>query len=88
MSANLARTGDGWWVATPAGMVRLNLPAATTGGLLADRAALAAAAVACGVRGPAQPGDRSGPVMECEALRKKAGGTVAGSNPESIAWDR
>ena len=30
----------------------------------------------------------AGPVMECEALRKKAGGTVAGSNPESIAWDR
>ena len=41
MSANLARTADGWWVVTPAGLVRLGLPAATTtGGLLADRAAL------------------------------------------------
>ena len=40
MSANLARTADGWWVVTPAGLVRLGLPAATTAGLLADRAAL------------------------------------------------
>ena len=43
MSARLARTADGWWVVTPAGLVRLGLPAATTAGLLADRAALAAA---------------------------------------------
>jgi 2-keto-4-pentenoate hydratase/2-oxohepta-3-ene-1,7-dioic acid hydratase in catechol pathway len=43
MSARLARTADGWWAVTPAGLVRLGLPAATTAGLLADRAALAAA---------------------------------------------
>ena len=43
MSANLARTTDGWWVATAAGLVRLGLPAATTAELLADRAALDAA---------------------------------------------
>jgi 2-keto-4-pentenoate hydratase/2-oxohepta-3-ene-1,7-dioic acid hydratase in catechol pathway len=43
MSANLARTADGWWAVTPAGLVRLGLTAATTAGLLADRAALAAA---------------------------------------------
>jgi 2-keto-4-pentenoate hydratase/2-oxohepta-3-ene-1,7-dioic acid hydratase in catechol pathway len=43
MSTNLARTADGWWAVTPAGLVRLGLPAATTAGLLADRAALAAA---------------------------------------------
>ena len=43
MSVNLARTADGWWAVTPAGLVRLGLPAATTAGLLADRAALAAA---------------------------------------------
>ena len=30
MSARLARTADGWWVVTPAGLVRLGLPAATT----------------------------------------------------------
>jgi 2-keto-4-pentenoate hydratase/2-oxohepta-3-ene-1,7-dioic acid hydratase in catechol pathway len=40
MSANLARTADGWWVVTPAGLVRLGLPAASTAELLADRAAL------------------------------------------------
>ena len=26
MSARLARTADGWWVVTPAGLVRLDLP--------------------------------------------------------------
>jgi 2-keto-4-pentenoate hydratase/2-oxohepta-3-ene-1,7-dioic acid hydratase in catechol pathway len=40
MSTNLARTADGWQVATPAGLARLALPAATTAELLADRAAL------------------------------------------------
>jgi 2-keto-4-pentenoate hydratase/2-oxohepta-3-ene-1,7-dioic acid hydratase in catechol pathway len=43
VSTNLARTADGWWAVTPAGLVRLGLTAATTAGLLADRAALAAA---------------------------------------------
>ena len=43
MSARLARTADSWWAVTPAGLVRLDLPAATTAGLLADRTALAAA---------------------------------------------
>jgi 2-keto-4-pentenoate hydratase/2-oxohepta-3-ene-1,7-dioic acid hydratase in catechol pathway len=43
MSASLARTADGWWAVTPAGLIRLGLPATTTAGLLADRAALAAA---------------------------------------------
>ena len=40
MSANLARTADGWWVVTPAGLAPLPVTATTTGGLLADRAAL------------------------------------------------
>lgn len=40
MSARLARTADGWWAVTPAGLVRLGLAAGTTGLLLADRAAL------------------------------------------------
>lgn len=40
MSVNLARTAEGWWGQAPAGMVRLDLPAASTGELLADRAAL------------------------------------------------
>jgi 2-keto-4-pentenoate hydratase/2-oxohepta-3-ene-1,7-dioic acid hydratase in catechol pathway len=40
MSARLARTADGWWAVTPAGLVKLDLAAATTAGLLADQAAL------------------------------------------------
>jgi len=40
MSTSLARTADGWWAVTPAGLVRLGLAAATTAGLLADRAVL------------------------------------------------
>ena len=43
MSINLARTADGWWAVTPAGLVRLGLPVTTTAGLLADRTALTAA---------------------------------------------
>src|SRR5215470_11077238 len=39
MSVSLARTADGWWALTPAGLVRLGLPA-TTAGLLADRGAV------------------------------------------------
>jgi len=52
VSARLARTADGWWAVTPAGLVRLGLPAATTAGLLADRAALAAAIEAAQAAGP------------------------------------
>ena len=40
MSANLARTADGWWLVTPAGLIRLGLTAPTTAALLAGRAAL------------------------------------------------
>ncbi|MGZ4602703.1 MAG: fumarylacetoacetate hydrolase family protein [Kineosporiaceae bacterium] len=43
MSVNLARTADGWWVQTSAGLVRLDLAHPTTGALLFDRAALDAA---------------------------------------------
>ena len=43
MTARLARTAEGWWAVTPAGLVRLGLAADTTGQLLADRAALEAA---------------------------------------------
>ena len=54
MSARLARTADGWWAVTPAGLVRLGLTATTTAGLLADRVALAAAPAL------AHPGHRRG----------------------------
>ena len=43
MSARLGRTADGWWLVTPAGLIRLGLTAPTTAALLAGRAALDAA---------------------------------------------
>ena len=55
MSACLARTADGWWAVTPAGLVRLGLPAATTADLLADRPALAAAIDAAQATAAATP---------------------------------
>jgi 2-keto-4-pentenoate hydratase/2-oxohepta-3-ene-1,7-dioic acid hydratase in catechol pathway len=57
MSARLARTADGWWAVTPAGLIRLDLAAATTAGLLADRAALAAAIDAAQAAAAAAPQD-------------------------------
>ena len=43
MTARLARTAEGWWAVTPAGLIRLGLAADTTGQLLADQTALEAA---------------------------------------------
>jgi 2-keto-4-pentenoate hydratase/2-oxohepta-3-ene-1,7-dioic acid hydratase in catechol pathway len=57
MSARLARTADGWWAVTPAGLVRLSLPAATTAGLLADRAVLQEAIDAAQATAVAAPQD-------------------------------
>ena len=75
MSINLARTADGWWAVTPAGLVRLGLPADHDGraagrpdgpdrghrGRAGHRGRRATGGGARGVRGPAQPGDRPGP---------------------------
>jgi 2-keto-4-pentenoate hydratase/2-oxohepta-3-ene-1,7-dioic acid hydratase in catechol pathway len=44
MSTSVLRTADAWWVATPAGAARINTDATTTRELLADRAAINAAA--------------------------------------------
>jgi 2-keto-4-pentenoate hydratase/2-oxohepta-3-ene-1,7-dioic acid hydratase in catechol pathway len=43
MTARLARTADGWWLVTPAGLILLSLAAPTTARLLAGRPALDAA---------------------------------------------
>jgi 2-keto-4-pentenoate hydratase/2-oxohepta-3-ene-1,7-dioic acid hydratase in catechol pathway len=48
---------DGWWVVTPAGLARLDLIAATTAALLADRAVLAAAVEAAQAAAAAAPQD-------------------------------
>ena len=55
MTARLARTADGWWLLTPAGLVRLGLDASTTGALLADGDRLAAAVEAAGTTAAADP---------------------------------
>jgi 2-keto-4-pentenoate hydratase/2-oxohepta-3-ene-1,7-dioic acid hydratase in catechol pathway len=44
MTLSILRTADAWWVATATGAVKVNTDAITTAGLLADRAAIAAAA--------------------------------------------
>jgi 2-keto-4-pentenoate hydratase/2-oxohepta-3-ene-1,7-dioic acid hydratase in catechol pathway len=43
MTISVLRTADAWWVATPSGAAKVNTDAATTGELLADRAAIDAA---------------------------------------------
>lgn len=44
MTISVLRTAEGWWVRTPAGAARIDTRATTTGALLADRAAIEAAA--------------------------------------------
>lgn len=44
MTLSVLRTADAWWVHTPAGAARIDTKAATTAQLLADRAAIEAAA--------------------------------------------
>jgi 2-keto-4-pentenoate hydratase/2-oxohepta-3-ene-1,7-dioic acid hydratase in catechol pathway len=40
MTTSVLRTADAWWVQTPTGAAKIDTPAATTGELLADRAAI------------------------------------------------
>jgi 2-keto-4-pentenoate hydratase/2-oxohepta-3-ene-1,7-dioic acid hydratase in catechol pathway len=44
MTTSVLRTADAWWIQTPTGAAKINTSAATTGELLADRAAIDAAA--------------------------------------------
>ncbi len=48
MTLSILRTADAWWVATAAGAVQVHTDATTTAGLLADRAAVEAAASGSG----------------------------------------
>jgi 2-keto-4-pentenoate hydratase/2-oxohepta-3-ene-1,7-dioic acid hydratase in catechol pathway len=54
MSISILRTADAWWAQTPTGAARIDTQAATTGELLADRAAIEAAAASDAV---VQPSD-------------------------------
>jgi 2-keto-4-pentenoate hydratase/2-oxohepta-3-ene-1,7-dioic acid hydratase in catechol pathway len=95
MSARLARTADGWWLVTPAGLVRLDLPAATTAGLLADRAALAAAIEAAHDAAapqdalPAESVDLLSPVtaparVVAQAVNYRSHATDSGFDPDTV----
>ena len=93
MSARLARTADGWWAVTSAGLVRLGLPAATTAGLLADRAALAAAVEAAQTRQqdavPAESADLLSPVtaparVVAQAVNYRSHAVDSGFDPERV----
>jgi 2-keto-4-pentenoate hydratase/2-oxohepta-3-ene-1,7-dioic acid hydratase in catechol pathway len=48
MSTSVLRTADAWWVVTPTGAAKVETMATTTGQLLADRQAVAAAAASPG----------------------------------------
>ena len=93
MSTRLARTADSWWAVTPAGLVRLDLPAATTAGLLADRTALAAAVRAAQARQqdavPAESLDLLSPVtaparVVAQAVNYRSHATDSGFDPDRV----
>jgi 2-keto-4-pentenoate hydratase/2-oxohepta-3-ene-1,7-dioic acid hydratase in catechol pathway len=50
MSTSVLRTADAWWVRTPSGAARIHTAARTTAELLADRAAISAAAASAETR--------------------------------------
>ena len=97
MSANLARTAGGWWVVTPAGLMPLAVPTATTtGGLLADRAALdeavraaQAAAAAPGDAVPAESAELLSPVtaparVVAQAVNYRTHALDSGMDPRTV----
>ena len=95
MSARLARTADGWWAVTPAGLVRLGLAAATTAGLLADRAVLQEAVDAAQATAaprdavPADSVDLLSPVtaparVVAQAVNYRSHATDSGFDPDAV----
>jgi 2-keto-4-pentenoate hydratase/2-oxohepta-3-ene-1,7-dioic acid hydratase in catechol pathway len=94
MSTNLARTADGWWLVTQAGLVRLALPAATTAALLNDPAALAAAIEAAHAAAPrdavpAESADLLSPVtaparVVAQAVNYRSHATDSGFDPDTV----
>src|SRR5215469_9509576 len=94
MTASLARTADGWWLVTSAGLVRLGLEAATTGALLTDRAALdaaiqAARSAAPGKAIPAGSLDLLSPVtaparLVAQAVNYRSHAVESGLDPDHV----
>ena len=93
MTARLARTADGWWLLTPAGLVRLGLDAPTTGALLAGLpaldAAVAAAAATEDAAVPAGSLDLLSPVtaparVVAQAVNYRSHAAESGFDPDKI----
>src|ERR1019366_6389095 len=89
MSARLARTADGWWVVTPAGLVRLDLPAARTALTAAIEAAQATAAAAPRDVVPAESLDLLSPVtaparMVAQAVNYRSHAIDSGFDPDTV----
>jgi 2-keto-4-pentenoate hydratase/2-oxohepta-3-ene-1,7-dioic acid hydratase in catechol pathway len=92
MTARLARTGEGWWLLTPAGLVRLGLDAPTTGALLTGRPALDAAVAAAAAVGPPVPAgslDLLSPVtaparVVAQAVNYRSHAAESGFDPDKI----
>jgi 2-keto-4-pentenoate hydratase/2-oxohepta-3-ene-1,7-dioic acid hydratase in catechol pathway len=93
MTARLALTTDGWWLLTPAGLVRLGLDAPTTGALLAGRSALnaavAAAAATARAAMPAGSLDLLSPVtaparVVAQAVNYRSHAAESGFDPDKI----
>jgi 2-keto-4-pentenoate hydratase/2-oxohepta-3-ene-1,7-dioic acid hydratase in catechol pathway len=93
MTARLARTADGWWLLTPAGLVRLGLDAPTTGALLASRpaldAAVAAAAATDDAAVPAGSLDLLSPVtaparVVAQAVNYRSHAAESGFDPDKV----
>jgi len=97
MSTSLARTADGWWLVTPAGLIQLGLAAPTTAALLADRTALqeaieaaqATAAAAPQAAVPAESVDLLSPVtaparIVAQAVNYRSHAIESGLNPDTV----
>ena len=93
MITRLARTAEGWWLVTPAGLVPLGLDAPTTGALLVGRpaldAAVAAAAEAEDAAVPARSLDLLSPVtaptrVVAQAVNYRSHAAESGFDPDKI----
>jgi 2-keto-4-pentenoate hydratase/2-oxohepta-3-ene-1,7-dioic acid hydratase in catechol pathway len=97
MTTRLARTADGWWLDTTAGLVRLGIKAPGTGALLADsealaaaiEAALAAAAADPQLAAPAESLDLLSPVtgparIVAQAVNYRSHAIESGFDPDKV----
>lgn len=89
MTTTVLRTADAWWVQTAGGAVKIDTAATTTGELLADRAAIAAAASSTDNRVPVDNLALVSPVTApCRVVAQmtnfRSHVTDSGMNPDTI----